>query len=77
MSISYNNTIFVAKIIKSQRALLQMELNDIPNKDIKIVLHLLDILQNSRLLTKEEKEIYDVLVVSIYNDNDERSIIYN
>lgn len=54
-----------------------MELNDIPNKDIKIVLHLLDILQNSRLLTKEEKEIYDVLVVSIYNDNDERSIIYN
>ena len=54
-----------------------MDFNDIQDKDIKIVLHLLDILQNSRLLSKEEKEIYDTLVESFYDDNDERSAIYN
>ena len=54
-----------------------MELNDIQNKEIKLVLHLLDIKQNSKSLTKEEEEIYDTLAESIYDDNDERSIIYN
>ena len=54
-----------------------MDFNDIQDKEIKIVLHLLDILQNSRLLSKEEKEIYNTLVEFFYVDNDERSIIYN
>ena len=54
-----------------------MEINEIQEKEIKIVLHLLDILQNTRIMTKEEKEIYDTLVESIYDDNDERSTIYN
>lgn len=54
-----------------------MELNDIQNKEIKLVLHLLEIMQNSKSLSKEEKEVYDTLVDSIYDDNDERSIIYN
>lgn len=65
------------KIAYPPRKQLHMELKDIQDKEIKIVLHLLDILQNSRLLTKEEKEIYDTLVESIYNDNDEKSTIYN
>ena len=54
-----------------------MDFNDIQDKEIKIVLHLLDILQNSRLLAKEEKEIYDTLVEYFGDDNDERSAIYN
>jgi len=54
-----------------------MELNDIKDKEIKLVLHLLDISQNSRSLTEEEKEIYDTLMEFIYNDPDEKSTIYN
>lgn len=63
--------------LKTSKELLRMELKDIQDKEIKLVLHLLDILQHSMSLTKDEKDIYSTLVESIYDDNDERSTIYN
>lgn len=54
-----------------------MEYSDIQNKELKTVLHLFDIMQNSRSLSAKEKQICDTLHASFPEISDERRTIFD
>ena len=54
-----------------------MNCNEIQDKELKTVLHLLDLLQNSRNLSEEEARIYNALHASFPVIADEKSVIYD